>query len=622
MTPPESAPPSERSFLLQWVGYALALIGFTAFTTYTLLEERKAIDHQTRTDLLARSRIVDENVGRQLRAINSMLATIRDRLPEVQRQKNGLLSLNRELENFETAMPSIRTLFVMDAEGTIIAASRAELMGGKFPQRDYFQRVKKAPKRETLFVGQPFYGQLGAFVLNVARMVPAADGSFAGIVGATLDPDDFRILLDSVRSSADATSSLLHGEGKVYLTMPPRQGAEGMDVARPETFFARHMQEGQLTSVMIGTGLMAPNNRMVAMRNIAPAGVLLDKPLVAASGRDLDPVFAQWHEDLIEMIAAGCSLALFGGGFLVISQRRYRQFLVDRNLIAEKEATLRNYIDNAPEGIFVADAKGFYLDVNPAACAEVGYTREELLSMNIADLAPPGTLPEHMNLYEEVKRAGTLNFEVSLRRKDGSLFPANLKAVVLPGQRVMGFCSDISAQKEREARLKFVAHYDPLTSLPNRVLLNDRLQQGMAHADRRNLKLAVVFLDLDRFKEINDAHGHETGDIFLNAMARRMKSALREGDTIARLGGDEFIAVLTDLPDVATSDILVNRLITAIDQDIIIDTLRLRVTASIGITFYPQDAAVDADQLLRQADHAMYQAKQTGKNRYIIHSPD
>ena len=610
----------KRNFQRQWLAFVSVLIAASILTLFALSAEYDEVNRHTQADLLNRSQIIEENVGRQLQAINSVLVTIRDRLPEARRQSDGLQALNRELEHYATAMPSVRTLFVMDRTGTIIAASRPELVGGQFPQRDYFQRVKQMPKRDMLYIGQPFFGKLGSFVLNITRMVPAGDGSFDGIAGATLDPAEFGVLLESIRTSADATSALVHGDGKVFLMMPPRPGSEGMDVAKPESFFTRHMQQGTHTSVMTGFGLLAMNQRMVAMRTIIPTGLPIDKPMLVASGRDLDPVFAQWREDLYEMLGFLLFFAIFGSIALMLSQRRQRQLIADRNLIAEHETLLRSYIDNAPEGIFVADAQGRYLDVNPAGCAAVGYSREEILTMNIADLAPPGTLPQHMNLYDEVKLHGTLNFEINLRRKDGSLFPAALKSVVLPGEKVMGFCADITAQKEQEAKLKRVAHYDPLTHLPNRVLLHDRLHQALAQADRRQLHVAVVYLDLDGFKDINDQHGHETGDIFLNAMARRMKSALREGDTIARLGGDEFVAVLIDLPNVSYCEPLINRLSAAIDQEVIIDTLRLHVTSSLGVTFYPQSEPVDADQLLRQADQAMYQAKQAGKNRYVCYT--
>jgi len=178
--------------------------------------------------------------------------------------------------------------------------------------------------------------------------------------------------------------------------------------------------------------------------------------------------------------------------------------------------------------------------------------------------------------------------------------------------------SDITLLKEHERKLENIAHYDALTNLPNRVLLSDRLHQAMAQARRRRQRLAVAFLDLDGFKTINDNYGHEAGDQLLIALANGMAQTQREGDTLARLGGDEFVAVLLDLADNETSIPILTRLLAAAAQPVQYGNIALQVSASLGVTFYPQAEEIDADQLLRQADQAMYQAKLEGKNRYRV----
>jgi len=174
------------------------------------------------------------------------------------------------------------------------------------------------------------------------------------------------------------------------------------------------------------------------------------------------------------------------------------------------------------------------------------------------------------------------------------------------------------ALRDSEARFEHLAHFDALTGLPNRRLLADRLHQAMAQARRRGQGLAVAYLDLDGFKAINDTHGHAVGDQLLVTVADHFKQALREGDTLARLGGDEFVAVLIDLDGNDASVALLNRLLAAAAAPLPLGDLVVQVSASLGVTFYPQPQEVDADQLLRQADQAMYQAKLTGKNRYHV----
>jgi diguanylate cyclase (GGDEF)-like protein len=174
---------------------------------------------------------------------------------------------------------------------------------------------------------------------------------------------------------------------------------------------------------------------------------------------------------------------------------------------------------------------------------------------------------------------------------------------------------------EREVlrqRLERIAHYDTLTKLPNRVLLADRMTQAMTQTQRRGQHLSVAFLDLDGFKAVNDTHGHAAGDFLLVTVAKRMREALRDGDTLARLGGDEFVVVLLDLADIVSSAPILNRLLQAVVQPVQFGLITLQVSASLGVTFYPQAQEMDADQLLHQADQAMYQVKQSGKNRFHV----
>ena len=185
-------------------------------------------------------------------------------------------------------------------------------------------------------------------------------------------------------------------------------------------------------------------------------------------------------------------------------------------------------------------------------------------------------------------------------------------------QRMIGTNWDVTTVKTQQSQLEHIAHFDALTNLPNRVLLADRLHQSMLQCKRRGQQLAVAFMDLDGFKGINDQHGHAVGDQVLISVAGRMNEVVRQGDTLARLGGDEFVAVLLDLEARLTIAPLLDRLLAAVAQPIKVEGLSLQVTSSIGVTIYPQTREIDADQLLRQADQAMYQAKLAGKNRYHI----
>lgn len=229
----------------------------------------------------------------------------------------------------------------------------------------------------------------------------------------------------------------------------------------------------------------------------------------------------------------------------------------------------------------------------------------------------------YQTVWQALREHDYWNGELWCRRKNGSQFAALLTISAVPDmqgniEHYAAMFSDITALKENQQQLERVAHYDLLTGLPNRLLLGDRLKQAIRQTRRRGMHLAVVFIDLDGFKEVNDQHGHAVGDKLLSVLSRRMTQVLREGDTLARLGGDEFVAVLVDLPDISVSVPILDRLIEVAAQPVPIGDALCEVSASIGVSYYPQGEDIDADQLLRQADQAMYRAKQAGKNRYHV----
>ncbi len=179
----------------------------------------------------------------------------------------------------------------------------------------------------------------------------------------------------------------------------------------------------------------------------------------------------------------------------------------------------------------------------------------------------------------------------------------------------MALFADISSLKEQEEKLERLAHYDPLTGLPNRALLSERLQLAMPRGQRKGRPMAVVCLDLDNFKGVNEQYGRDIGDQLLTIMASRLGLAMRQDDMLARIGGDEFVAVLADTGNTDESIPMINRLLNAVADPVELDEKTLHVSTSIGVTFFPQPVDVDAEQLLRQADQAMYQAKVQGKNQ-------
>lgn len=281
---------------------------------------------------------------------------------------------------------------------------------------------------------------------------------------------------------------------------------------------------------------------------------------------------------------------------------------------------------HAREGIIITDASAAILDVNAAFTHITGYARDEVIGRNPRMLQSGRQDSEvYQRLWVALREKGHWDGEIWNKRKNGEVFPESITISAVRDasgdlQHYVALFTDISAQKEQQRRLEQTAHYDALTGLPNRVLLADRMHQAIAHARRRDREVAVIYLDLDGFKEINDEFGHEIGDQLLIGISDHMGQVVREEDTIARIGGDEFVAVLTDLGDVDECMPLLKRLLGAASRPVHVNDLSLQVSASLGVALYSREDGeqVDADQLLRRADQAMYQAKLAGKNRYHI----
>ncbi|MDX2367727.1 MAG: EAL domain-containing protein [Colwellia sp.] len=289
----------------------------------------------------------------------------------------------------------------------------------------------------------------------------------------------------------------------------------------------------------------------------------------------------------------------------------------------QKTKLAASVFTHAREGIIITDATATIINVNDAFTRITGYSREEAIGQNPSFLQSGRQSPQfYADMWQALLKEDYWSGELWNRRKNGEVY-AVIKTISAVRDEhgitthYVSLANDITRLKAHQDQLEHIAHYDLLTNLPNRVLLADRLSQAMLQCSRHVQSLAVLFLDLDGFKKVNDAHGHDLGDELLIALSVRMKEALREGDSLARIGGDEFVAVLADLAKVEDCEPVLERLLLAASEPITIGDVVLNVSASIGVTLYPQDN-VDADQLMRHADQAMYVAKQSGKNRYHL----
>lgn len=310
------------------------------------------------------------------------------------------------------------------------------------------------------------------------------------------------------------------------------------------------------------------------------------------------------------------------------TNEKLRQEGHEREIKEQQIRKLAGIVEQADDIVLITDRQGLIEYVNPAFSRLTHYSVEEVLGKNPKFLKSG----EHKNeffvdMWETVVRGEIYRSVVINRKKDGDLFYEQKTITPLNDGHgnITHFVStgkDITAQVQSQERLHYLAHHDMLTGLPNRALLGDRLSHAMIQTRRNNQLLAVMLLDLDRFKTINDTLGHVLGDELLRLVSMRLTECLREGDTAARLGGDEFVIILENLNHINGALIVAAKILHALTQPFAIAGRELFVTASLGVTFYPFDDNDEMESLLKQADTAMYRAKDGGRNGYQLFSHD
>ncbi len=280
---------------------------------------------------------------------------------------------------------------------------------------------------------------------------------------------------------------------------------------------------------------------------------------------------------------------------------------------------------NSAEAIVITDINNNIMQVNKAFTDITGYSSEDVIGKNPRVLKSGQQGPEfYQEMWRVLLETGCWQGEIMDRRKNGETYPKWLSIAVVRDDQgeisnYIALFSDITERKASFDRIQHLAHYDALTHLPNRTLLNDHIDLAIAGAKRNRSRLAIVFLDLDRFKNVNDTQGHHVGDTLLQAVAGRLQECVRESDTVARLGGDEFVILLNSIHDERDAALVAGKVIDLIGKPFELGDYRAEIGTSIGISIYPEHGA-DKFTLLKHADAAMYLAKERGRNNFQIFS--
>ncbi|MGQ0708667.1 MAG: PAS domain S-box protein [Rhodoferax sp.] len=441
------------------------------------------------------------------------------------------------------------------------------------------------------------------------------EGEVIGTVGFARDITARKLLLEQVQTSQSLLRRIIHALPDLVWLKDP-QGVYLACNRRFEAFFGQtedkiiHKTDYDYVDKELAD-FFRENDRLAVLQGSARRNE--EWVTFASDG----------HQELLETTKTpifgddGALIGVLGVGHDITARRRAEDAL---RLSA-------SVFSHAREAIVITDARGVVIDVNAAFTRITGFERAQMLEQPIAMLHSGNQGQEQYGrMSQALLSQGHWEGEVWMRRHSGEVFAVLESASAVHGpdggiEHFVAMFSDITSQKKSQRRLERIAHYDALTDLPNRVLFSDRLQQAMASAVRHQRPMALVFVDLDGFKAVNDRHGHAAGDLLLVRLAARMRRCVREGDTVARLGGDEFVAVLVDLATVQAAQPLLERLLHSLSQPVQwSDGVSLQVSASMGVVLYLHQAATatSAQELMLLADAAMYRAKMAGKNRFVV----
>lgn len=389
------------------------------------------------------------------------------------------------------------------------------------------------------------------------------------------------------------------------------------------------LQVGFTADDVMGEGLEAivPREQRKEIASIASALMVSDYDASASSVLEMEVIhksgYPVWVEIQFSQLIDDKNKVT---GIIAVSRN-----ITERKL-AQKELLLTAAVfENSAESIFITSSKGKVIRVNESFCRITGFSREDIIGFPVSKFESDLVAgEENKTIRSKLVVEGSWQGELYYRNHLGESLPCWSSFTVLRDEQgrvenYVGMFIDTSEQKASEERIQYLAYYDALTGLPNRSLFQDRLKHALTHSERSHNSVGLLFLDLDRFKPINDSFGHPVGDQLLKLVAKRLQACIHEDDTVARMGGDEFAIVLNDLPDpdhvVNVISTICERILNAISEPFMLSGKEVFTTASIGAVIYPQDG-VDTTELIKRVDTAMYHAKNGGKNNFQFYAEE
>lgn len=643
----------------------LAMIPWLLTTIYHAVEERRAVVSNGQENALRLARIVSFDQRETIYHTRAMLQALAAS-PEI---KSGTQAACRQsLADMFKGNRHYVNIGVVDVRGVLLCDALATQTARWFGDRDWF---RQAVKDKQPVIGRLAIGRItGKPVVVAAQPVLDENGVAARVVWASIDIGWFQHLLEQIKLPQGVSVSVMDAHGVVVARQPERQDAIGKP--NPLAALIQAIVDKKEEGVGQAVGTDGVDRLFAFRRLIERAG--FDSVYVSLTTRT-GPLLAKSNRILArEMgILALTVLVIFilvWYSINVLVLRKMKALIASARQIAKGNFNSRTHLGQdqgelgelarvfddmagslellfnqnqhimevTPEAIIISDSSGKIVMANAQAGKLFGYSRDEMLGASVETLVPERLRAAHVAHRDAyialdappIKAMGK-GRELFARKKDGSEFSTEISLGPLKtndGNFVISAIRDVSERKEFEARILHQATHDALTGLPNRILFQDIVEHAMSRARRTEKLLAILFLDLDGFKNVNDTLGHEYGDILLKEVARRLTATLRrddliarDDDMVARQGGDEFIILLQGISVVQNIIQIAEKILLAVAEPFIADGHEMHVTVSVGITVFPFDD-LEINHLLQNADTAMYRAKESGRNNFQFYTAE
>ncbi len=597
------------------LGAMLAPLMFFALGAYALrqshdqFEQRAELLTQNLTEALEHS--LSANVEKIDMALNSIVDHIETQLAD------GGLETQRvaaQIRSQAARRPELDGVRVTDQRGLAIVGKGSDgAHRVNFADREWFT-AQRDRADAGLFMSPPLISKVsGQWVISFSRRYRTADGAFAGCVSAAVPLTYFRDRLQAINAGPHGEVILRDQNLGLLVRLPEPAGvdAEAVGSQGVSPQLRAHVNSGNDRATYHAVSPTDGVERTFSFRRMSVV------PLVVIVGAGSEDYLADWYAERRAVITVCVGIMLFYGAGGLVLWRLGAQNSQSRQRIE----LLAKVYEHSGEAIMVTDREHRIIEVNPAFVRQTGYAAAEMIGKLASQLDSPQTTPaDHEAMRLSLANTGLWRGELWDRAKDGRIYPKWISVSVVrdaDGAVTHHISSsiDVTEAKQADDRIRHLAHHDTLTQLPNRVLLHGRLQQAMAGAQREAGQLAMLFIDMDRFKDINDTLGHPVGDGLLVEVGQRLSALVRDSDIVARLGGDEFVLVLTgtgrDAARAAAS--VAAKVLAHLGRPYKVQGYELHSTPSIGIALFPADGE-DADTLMKNADSAMYQAKSAGRN--------